>query len=106
MLCQIAGPVGAASAEAAESRAGVATEATGETIAFSAIGGKHGSRTWQAAERDLLRKIHHYNSKKRGRYRARVAFAPGDADRVMRLGAEKGNVFEQEDWFKWETGLI
>jgi hypothetical protein len=76
------------------STAGVATEAKGEAITFSAISGKHGSRTWQAAERDLLRKIHFYNSKKRGRYLARVAFAPGDAERVMRLGAEKGDFFD------------
>ena len=46
------------------------------------------------AERDLLKKIHFYNGKKRGRYLARVAFAPGDAERVMRLGAEKGNFFD------------
>jgi hypothetical protein len=78
-------------------KVGVATEAKGETIVFTANGGKHGSRTWQAAERDLLRKIHHYNSKKRGRYLARVAFAPGDAERVMRLGAEKGDFFDTEE---------
>ena len=35
---------------------GVATEAAGEQICFAANGGKHGSRTWQAAERDLLKK--------------------------------------------------
>jgi hypothetical protein len=76
---------------------GVATDAKGETITFSANGGKHGSRTWQAAERDLLKKIHFYNSKKRGRYLARVAFAPGDAERVMQLGAEKGDFFDTEE---------
>ena len=76
---------------------GVATEANGEDITFTANGGKGGSRTWQAAERDLLKKIHHYNSKKRGRYLARVAFAPGDAERVMRLGAEKGDFFDTRE---------
>jgi len=77
---------------------GVATEPDGETIRFTANGGKHGSRTWQAAERDLLKKIHYYNNKRRGgRYLARVAFAPGDAERVMRLGAEKGNFFDTEE---------
>ena len=76
---------------------GVATDANGETITFSAVRGKGGSRTWQAAERDLLRKIHFHNSKKRGRYLARVAFAPGDAERVMQLGAEKGDFFDIEE---------
>ena len=77
---------------------GVATEPDGETIKFTANGGKHGSRTWQAAERDLLKKIHYYNNKRRGgRYLACVAFAPGDAERVMRLGAEKGDFFDAEE---------
>jgi hypothetical protein len=66
----------------------------GEKIKFTANGGEHGSRTWQKAERNLLQKMHCRNSKKRGRYLARVAFAPGDAERVMRLGAEKGNFFD------------
>ena len=76
---------------------GVATDASGETIKFSAIGGKGGSRTWQAAERDLLKKIHYFNSRERGRYLARVAFAPGDAERVMDIGAEKGNFVDPEE---------
>ena len=76
---------------------GVATDANGKNIIFRGESGKHGSRTWQAAERDLLRKIHFYNSKRRGRYLARVAFAPGDAERVMRLGAEKGDFFDLEE---------
>tara|TARA_B100001109_G_scaffold119802_1_gene97630 strand:+ start:2830 stop:3138 length:309 start_codon:yes stop_codon:yes gene_type:complete len=70
--------------ETGYSKTGKKEDARGGKVQVCAESGKGGSRIWQAAESNLLRKIHHYNSKKRGRYLARVAFAPGDAERVMR----------------------
>ena len=77
--------------------AGRPVERLGHVNDFTALGGKGGSRTWEDAERDLLKKIHHFNNRERGRYLARVAFAPGDAERVMDIGAEKGNFIDPEE---------
>ena len=79
-----------------KSKTGVSTEAKGETITFYAGGGNNGSRTWKEAEKDILRKIKCYWGKG-GRYVARVAFGEGDAERVMKIGAEKGNFGGDEE---------
>ena len=81
--------------ERGNSTTGVSTDATGNAIKFYGAGGKHGSHTWRAAEKDILRKIHFYNDQKSGgRYVARVSFADGDAAKVMRLGAQRGSFFD------------
>ena len=75
---------------------GVSTEAKGETIMFRARSGKKGAKTWKEAEKDILRKIKFYGGKKT-KYVAKVAFGEGDAERVMEIGAEKGNFGGDEE---------
>jgi len=67
---------------------GKATESTGGEIQMCAPKGKSGYRVWSAAETFFLKQFKWYGSK----YIAFVAFAEGDADKVLEYGAKQGNI--------------
>jgi hypothetical protein len=68
---------------------GKATESSGGEIKMYAPKGKTGYKVWSAAETFFLKQFKWYGSK----YIAFVAFAEGDADKVLEYGSRHGNIF-------------
>jgi hypothetical protein len=67
---------------------GKATESSGGEIKMYAPAGKTGYKVWSAAETFFLKQLKWFGSK----YIAFVAFAEGDADKVLEYGAKHGNI--------------
>ena len=67
---------------------GKSTASSGGEIKMYAPAGKTGYRVWSAAETFFLKQFRWFGSK----YIAFVAFAEGDADKVLEYGAKKGNI--------------
>jgi hypothetical protein len=69
---------------------GKSTEATGKKIHMRAHGGRTGYTVPSAAERFLLKQFAWWGP--RNKYVAFIAFAEGDAERLLELGKQRGAV--------------